>query len=184
MQTACCQRRHSIPARVKRVHREGIGEGRAELHGTPPLAGARGELLLLLLDDLPALLDAELALLVQDVVAPVERLPHAHLPVEERDYKGLHSFPSNITRDDPPSTRDCPPSLLRLQGSWSRRASRRRRAPKERDYKGLHAFPSDITRDGPPITRDCPPSLLTSQGRRSYQHERTRPRPGPPAARA
>ena len=29
MQTACCQRRHSIPVRVKRVHREGISEGRA-----------------------------------------------------------------------------------------------------------------------------------------------------------
>ena len=29
MQTACWQRRHSIPARVKGVHREGISEGRA-----------------------------------------------------------------------------------------------------------------------------------------------------------
>ena len=29
MQTACCQRRHSIPARVNRVHGEGISEGRA-----------------------------------------------------------------------------------------------------------------------------------------------------------
>ena len=29
MQTACCQRRHSIPARVNWVHREGISEGRA-----------------------------------------------------------------------------------------------------------------------------------------------------------
>ena len=28
-----------------------------------------------------------------------------------RDYKGLHAFPSNITRDDPPITRDYPPSL-------------------------------------------------------------------------
>ena len=27
---------------------------------------------------------------------------------EERDYKGLHSFPSNVTRDDPPTTRDYP----------------------------------------------------------------------------
>ena len=27
---------------------------------------------------------------------------------EERDYKGLHSFSSNITRDDPPITRDYP----------------------------------------------------------------------------
>ena len=35
----------------------------------------------------------------------------------ERDYKGLHAFPSNITRDDPPITRDFPPSLLILQGS-------------------------------------------------------------------
>ena len=35
---------------------------------------------------------------------------------EERDYKGLHAFPSNITRDGPPITRDCPPSLLTLQG--------------------------------------------------------------------
>ena len=35
---------------------------------------------------------------------------------EERDYKGLHAFPSNITRDDPPITRDCPPPLLILQG--------------------------------------------------------------------
>ena len=33
MQTACCQRRHSIPARVKRVHREGIREGRAAAEG-------------------------------------------------------------------------------------------------------------------------------------------------------
>ena len=31
---------------------------------------------------------------------------------EDRDYKGLHVFPSNITRDDPPITRDYPPSLL------------------------------------------------------------------------
>ena len=35
---------------------------------------------------------------------------------EERDYKGLHAFPSNVTRDGPPITRDCPPSLLTLQG--------------------------------------------------------------------
>ena len=28
---------------------------------------------------------------------------------EERVYKGLHAFPSNITRDDPPNTRDYPP---------------------------------------------------------------------------
>ena len=34
------------------------------------------------------------------------------------DYKGLHAFPSNITRDDPPITRDYPPSLLALQGRW------------------------------------------------------------------
>ena len=38
------------------------------------------------------------------------------LACEERDYKGLHAFPSNITRDDPPITRDYPPPLLRLQG--------------------------------------------------------------------
>ena len=36
---------------------------------------------------------------------------------EERDYKGLHAFPSNITRDDPPITRDYTPSLLILQGA-------------------------------------------------------------------
>ena len=30
-----------------------------------------------------------------------------------RDYT---PFPSNITRDDPPITSDCPPSLLMLQG--------------------------------------------------------------------
>ena len=35
---------------------------------------------------------------------------------EERDYKGFHTFPSNITRHDPPITRDFPPSLLILQG--------------------------------------------------------------------
>ena len=35
---------------------------------------------------------------------------------EERDYKGLHTFPSNITRDDPPITRDYTPFLLILQG--------------------------------------------------------------------
>ena len=29
---------------------------------------------------------------------------------EERDHKELHAFPSNITRDDPPITRDSPPS--------------------------------------------------------------------------
>ena len=34
----------------------------------------------------------------------------------QRDYKGLHAFPSNITRDGPPITRDFPPSLLMLQG--------------------------------------------------------------------
>ena len=28
----------------------------------------------------------------------------------------VHAFPSNITRDDPPITRDYPPSLLTLQG--------------------------------------------------------------------
>ena len=39
-----------------------------------------------------------------------------HAACEERDCKGLHAFPSNITRDDPPITRDCPPSLLTLQG--------------------------------------------------------------------
>ena len=37
-------------------------------------------------------------------------------PCEERDYKGLHAFPFNITRDEPPITRDFPPSLLILQG--------------------------------------------------------------------
>ena len=36
--------------------------------------------------------------------------------VTERDYKGLHAFPSTITRDGPPITRDCPPSLLISQG--------------------------------------------------------------------
>ena len=35
---------------------------------------------------------------------------------EERDYKGLHAFPSNITRDDPPITRDDTPFLQTLQG--------------------------------------------------------------------
>ena len=35
---------------------------------------------------------------------------------DERDYKGLHAFPSNITRDEPPITRDYTPSLLILQG--------------------------------------------------------------------
>ena len=30
-------------------------------------------------------------------------------------YKGLH-FPSNITREGPPITRDCPPSLIILEG--------------------------------------------------------------------
>ena len=35
------------------------------------------------------------------------------------DYKGLHAFPSNITRDDPPITRDYPPFLLALQGRWA-----------------------------------------------------------------
>ena len=35
---------------------------------------------------------------------------------EERDYKGLHAFPSNITRDDPPITRDYTPFLQMLQG--------------------------------------------------------------------
>ena len=35
---------------------------------------------------------------------------------EERDYKGLHAFPSSITRDDPPIKRDDPASLLTLQG--------------------------------------------------------------------
>ena len=39
----------------------------------------------------------------------VEAVFHA---CEERNYKGLHAFPSNITRDDPPITRDYPPSLL------------------------------------------------------------------------
>ena len=34
---------------------------------------------------------------------------------EERDDKGLHAFPSNITRDEPPITRDYAPSLLTLQ---------------------------------------------------------------------
>ena len=35
---------------------------------------------------------------------------------EERNYKGLHASPSNITRDYPPIKRDCPRSLLILQG--------------------------------------------------------------------
>ena len=34
----------------------------------------------------------------------------------ERDYKGLHAFPSDITRDGPPITRDDTPFLLILQG--------------------------------------------------------------------
>ena len=39
-------------------------------------------------------------------------------PVTERDYKGSHALPSNFTREGHPITRDCPPSLLILQG-WS-----------------------------------------------------------------
>ena len=35
---------------------------------------------------------------------------------EERGDKGLHAFPSNVTRDDPPITRDYTPFLLMLQG--------------------------------------------------------------------
>ena len=35
---------------------------------------------------------------------------------EEKDYKGFHAFPSNTTKDGPPITRDCPPSLLTSQG--------------------------------------------------------------------
>ena len=45
--------------------------------------------------------------------------PHvvfAAVACDERDYKGLHAFPSNITRDGPPITRDYTPSLLKLQG--------------------------------------------------------------------
>ena len=38
-------------------------------------------------------------------------------PAERGDYKGSHAFPSNITRDAPPITREGPPSLLILQGS-------------------------------------------------------------------
>ena len=34
----------------------------------------------------------------------------------ERDHKGLRAFPSNITRDAPPITRDFFPYLLTLQG--------------------------------------------------------------------
>ena len=52
-----------------------------------------------------------------DVESPSARMARL-APCEERDYTGLHApFPSNITRDDPPITRDCPPSLLTLQGS-------------------------------------------------------------------
>ena len=51
--------------------------------------------------------------------------------VTERDYKGLHALPSNITRDGPPTTRDYPPSLLTLQGRslTMPSASTDRRAP-------------------------------------------------------
>ena len=35
---------------------------------------------------------------------------------KEGNYKGLRVFPSNITRDEPPITRDYPPSLLTLYG--------------------------------------------------------------------
>ena len=51
--------------------------------------------------------------------APRRSSANAALPLQEglqRDYKGLHAFPSTITRDDPPITRDYPPSLLTLQG--------------------------------------------------------------------
>ena len=42
MLTACCQRRHSIPARVEWVHGEGIGEGRAvQVPGALRARGAR-----------------------------------------------------------------------------------------------------------------------------------------------
>ena len=36
--------------------------------------------------------------------------------LDARDYKGLHAFPSTITRDDPPITSDYTPFLLLLQG--------------------------------------------------------------------
>ena len=54
------------------------------------------------------------------VVLPVSPQLSGHVVhaqhCEERDYKGSHAFPSNITRDYPPITRDCPPSLLTSQG--------------------------------------------------------------------
>ena len=62
---------------------------------------------------------------MRGLAAPDDRQLRDHLvaladqesdPCEERDYKGLHAFPFNITRDYPTITRDYPPSLLTLQG--------------------------------------------------------------------
>ena len=77
-------------------------------------------------------------------------------PIELRVYRNERAEPTttpcaagsrahvSITRDEPPITRDCPPSS------------------------------SNITRDDPPITRDCLPSSSNIQGRSSARAYRAR----------
>ena len=92
--------------------REAKAEGgtqKSQRAATPAPEGAVGELgEVVAADDA---MDGLEALLV-DVLVELASL----CLLEERDYKGLHAFPSNITRDGSAITGDDPPSLLILQG--------------------------------------------------------------------
>ena len=83
--------------------------------------------------------------------------PFAVFVCEERDYKGLHAFPSNITRDDPPITRDCPPSLLMLQGR-SLAAQQRRVGRDEREDGGQKLV--RVALADPELDEELPPQEL------------------------
>ena len=105
-----------------------VVRARAQRHGAVEHAAARDDLLRQLVVDVHevragAVLPAELGALAARALvgaARGERAPVGLLGAcEERDYKGLHAFPSKITRDDHPITKD--PSLILWGESWQRR---------------------------------------------------------------
>ena len=67
--------------------------------------------------------------------------------------QGIAPLPSNITRDGPPMTRDCPPSLLTLQGSSLTGSPQR--APR---YPTAHS------------QRHVPTNPCAAKGQRAAQH--------------
>ena len=96
------------------------------------------------------------------------RAPRARPRPVARDYKGLHAFPSSITRDGPPMTRDYHPPLILLQGITSRMSMHARmhfegvpsRSPGTSARQRRRSTVSRGTAPGPSISRHTAAAVL------------------------